>query len=238
MKLKIAEKLRAIALREKGYSLNEIIKEVGVAKSSVSEWVRNVPLTSKAQDRLLTKIKLGQFNAAVSKRRKVEDALKQHRLVAEEEVLSKKIDKLHKKIICSLLYWCEGAKDHYQGVTFTNSDPQLIKTFLQFFREGFIINEERLRVCVHLHEYHDMDKQLRFWSMVTKIPLRNFIKPYLKPNSGKRIHKDYPGCVSIRYGSNDMARQLSATAQVFLTNYGGVGNGSPAVSNPALSLGV
>lgn len=223
MKLKIAEKLRAIALREKGYSLNEIIKEVGVAKSSVSEWVRNVPLTPKAQKRLLTKIKLGQFNAAISKRRKVDDAFKQHRRIAEEEILTKDLDKSHKKTICSLLYWCEGAKNHYRGVVFTNSDPRLIKTFLQLFREGFVVNEKKFSVCVHLHEYHNVNKQLRFWSRVTKIPLKNFIKPYLKLNSGKRIHKNYPGCVSVRYGNNDMARQLLATAQVFLANYGGVG---------------
>lgn len=64
MKLKREEKLKAIALREQGYSLNEIIDRVGVAKSSVSVWVRNIPLTVKAKKRLLTKIKLGQLIAA------------------------------------------------------------------------------------------------------------------------------------------------------------------------------
>ncbi len=60
MKLKIDEKLRAIRLREKGYSLGEIVEIIEVAKSTVSVWVRNVPLTKIARDRLLTKYHLGR----------------------------------------------------------------------------------------------------------------------------------------------------------------------------------
>ena len=39
------ERERALALRRKGWSLNAIAREVGVAKSSVSVWVRDVELT-------------------------------------------------------------------------------------------------------------------------------------------------------------------------------------------------
>lgn len=64
MKRKIKEKLKAIKLRGQGFSLNEILKEIDVSKSSVSEWVRNVPLSNSARKRLLTKIKLGQLISA------------------------------------------------------------------------------------------------------------------------------------------------------------------------------
>ena len=47
MKRKAIEKIKAINLRKKGYSLNEIVEKLGVAKSSVSVWVRNEPLHSK-----------------------------------------------------------------------------------------------------------------------------------------------------------------------------------------------
>ena len=46
MKQKREEKIEAMRLREKGYSVNEIVEEVGVAKSSISVWVRNVILNS------------------------------------------------------------------------------------------------------------------------------------------------------------------------------------------------
>lgn len=217
MKLKHEEKLRAIALREKGYSLNEIVEAVGVAKSSVSVWVRNIPLTRKARKRLLTKIKLGQLVSAEHKREKTQKLLEIYRKKAVEELGGIKFDKKINRLLCALFYWCEGAKDASHGIYFANSDPSVIKSFLRLFRQGFDVDEKKFRVCLHLHEYHDPQKQLRFWSKTMEIPLSQFIKPYLKPNTGKRIRKNYPGCASVRYASSDMARQILMTASAFLS---------------------
>ena len=43
--MKVEEKNRAIGLRKQGKSMNEIVKEIGVSKASVSLWVRDVVLT-------------------------------------------------------------------------------------------------------------------------------------------------------------------------------------------------
>lgn len=223
MKLKIEERRRAVELRERGYSVNEIVAKVGVAKSSVSMWVRNVPVLGRARTRLLTRIKLGQLISAENKRKRTAAAITQYTEMASQELSSKNFDEGLKRFLCSLIYWCEGTKNHYRGVNFTNSDPQLIASFMNLFRDGFTVNEDKFRARVHLHGYHDARKQIAFWSKITKIPIRQFRKPYRKPNTGKRIRKDYPGCLAIRYGSNDMARQLLATAQAFLKAYGGIG---------------
>jgi len=216
MKLKIEERLKAVALREKGFSVNEIVSRVGVAKSSISTWVRNVPLSPAARKRLLTKIKLGQRVSAENKHRKVEDAIESYFQDALQKVRGSKLNKFYRRVICSLLYWCEGIKDHYSGVGFVNSDPKLIKTFLRLFRESFEIDEKRFSACIHLHEYHNPAKQLRFWSEITGIPPHQFMKPYRKPNTGKRVRKEYPGCVAVRYHNNDIARQLLSTARAFM----------------------
>lgn len=222
MKEKIKEKLKAIELRKRGYSVNEIIKKLGVAKGSVSVWVRNVELSKRARSRLLTRIKLGQLISAESKRKKTQEILDLYLKRAGNELSQKKFDKIYKKIICSLLYWCEGAKDHYGGVDFANSDSKLVKIFLKFFREGFNIDEEKFRVCLHLHKYHNPKKQLNFWSKVTDISKKQFIKPYFKPNTGKRIRENYPGCINIKYRNNNTARELLMTAQAFFKKFGGV----------------
>lgn len=222
MKQKINEKLRAITLRGKGYSLNEIVTEIGVAKSSISIWVRNVPLTIKARNRLLTRIKQGQLISAENKRRRTKAILDFHFQNAVNEIKQQKFNKSQVKTICALLYWCEGIKNHFNGISFINSDPKLIKTFLNFFRRSFTIEEGRLRASLHLHEYHNPKKQINFWSKITEIPKGQFIKPYLKPNTGKRIRKDYPGCIAIRYPNNDIARQLLKTAEAFFKKFGGM----------------
>lgn len=220
MKLKREEKLRAIALREKGYSLNEIVEAVGVAKSSVSEWVRNIPLTEKARRRLLTKIKLGQLVSAENKREKTNILIDAYRAEASKDLQTVNVDRIMRKIICSLLYWCEGAKRQFNGVRFTNSDPKLIRTFLNLFRQSFEVDENKIRIGLHLHEYHNTKKQIAFWSNITAVNRNKFIRPYLKPHTGKRIRKDYPGCATIYYYSNNTARQLLATAETFLQKMG------------------
>jgi transposase len=42
--MKLIEKRNAIALRERGQSIKEIAKNLGVSKASVSMWVRDVEL--------------------------------------------------------------------------------------------------------------------------------------------------------------------------------------------------
>ena len=219
MRRKIEEKLKSIELRKKGYSVNEIVEQIGVAKSSVSLWVRNVPLDDKARNRLLTKIKSGQLISAENKRRRTRQILDNHYGSALEALERKKLDRLTIQLACSLIYHCEGSKDIHYGASFTNSDPDLIKTFLYLLRFGFDIDEEKLRACVHLHEYHNLKKQINFWSKITNIPKKQFIKPYLKPNTGKRIKENYQGCISIRYHNVDISRRLLMIAKAFLTKY-------------------
>lgn len=220
MKQKLEERIAAIKLREKGYSVNEIVEKIGVAKSSISMWVRNVPLSGKARTRLLTKIKLGQLVSAENKRKRIQEFIAGYRKEALAELETFSVDRVLGKIICSLLYWCEGAKSSFNGVRFINSDPKLIKTFLQLFRSSFNVDETKIRICLHLHEYHNLRKQIAFWSTVTAVPQNKFIRPFLKQHTGKRIRKDYPGCATIYYHSNAVARQLLATAETFLQKLG------------------
>lgn len=120
-------------------------------------------------------------------------------------------------IICAMIYWCEGGKNAKYSVAFTNSDPKLVRTFLKLLRECFVLDESKFHPCIHLHSYHLPEKQLDFWSKVTDINKQQFIKPYLKPNTGKRIHENYQGCISLRYFNNDLAQQLVAIAKAYLS---------------------
>jgi hypothetical protein len=195
------------------YSLKEISRQFGVVKSTASLWSRDVVLNKKAEERLLTVIKRGQLVSARNKKAKTKAIEDRYLEEAHEEM---GLNPNYGKIICAMIYWCEGAKAAREGVKFTNSDPNLVRVFLKLFRKNFILDEARFHPCIHIHSYHSKEKQLDFWSKVTDINKQQFIKPYQKPNSGKRIHENYQGCISLRYSSNDLARQLMATAKAFL----------------------
>lgn len=89
-----------------------------------------------------------------------------------------------------------------------NSDPKMIETFLKLFRIAFTTNESKFRALVHIHEYHNGEKQRKFWSELTKIPINQFSKNYLKPHTKKRIRDGYQGCIRIRYYDATIALEL------------------------------
>lgn len=210
---------KVVQRRKQGNSLNELHSIFGVSKSTLSLWLRDVRISDKAKTRLLRKITVGQYVSAENKKKKTQALLKKYFDQAINDINKIHFNRKILKLICSLIYWCEGAKDQFGGVMFTNSDPNLIRTFLVLFRNSFNLDENKFRACIHLHSYHDPNKQLQFWSQITKIPTSRFIKPFLKKNTGKRIREGYPGCISIRYHSNDIARQLLTITRAFFKKH-------------------
>lgn len=188
--MKTIQRREAVVLRSKGLSLKEISQRLQVSKSTVSLWVRNVHLNEVAKNKILKKIKVGQFISAENKKAKTRILEEKYKNEARKEIVE---NPNYERIICAIMYWCEGAKNPKNGLAFTNSDPVLVNKFLEFLRESFPIDERKFHPCIHLHSYHSPKKQLDFWSKTTKIKKRQFIKPYLKMNSGKRINSDYQG---------------------------------------------
>jgi len=214
--MKIKEQTKARQLRQKGYSLNEISRVLRVSKSSTSLWVRNIWLSSKAKKKIIARFTAGQLASQETKRRQTKEKEREAQNLAIT-TLSYYSSNLHiNKIICAMINHCEGSKIIKDGIRFSNSDPLLIATFLKLFRSSFNLNEKKFRICVHLHDYHDKDTQLKFWSKIANIPLYQFIKPYMKKNSGRYKKEGYQGCVSIRYADSRIAREFKAIALEFM----------------------
>lgn len=214
--MKLQERNKAIELRQKGFSLSEISKSLKVAKSSVSLWVSKVILSEQAQKRLDTKVTRGQTVSAENKKERTRAKLLNYYDVACREYDSLQSSPVLDKCFCSLLYWCEGGKHGNNFVQFTNSDPKLIQSFLKLLRSSFNIVESKFRICIHLHEYHDIDQQIDFWHRISQISKEQFIKPYIKKSAHKRIRKEYQGCCQIRYYDSEINNQITMTAKACL----------------------
>src|SRR5436190_16309493 len=65
--VKTAERLWARELRAQGWSVKEIERELGVSRSSVSLWVRGVPLGERQRARLVSRTRLGPLVAGERK---------------------------------------------------------------------------------------------------------------------------------------------------------------------------
>lgn len=187
--MKSVEKNRVRELRAKGYSISEIGRVVKVSKSSISLWVRDIALTSLQKDKLAAK---GVTREAVEKRRKSRLKNENARRQIIIDAAKNQIQKLSPKelwLIGVMLYWAEGGKTVRGIVRFSNSDPEMIKLMMAFFRRICNVSENKFRGHIHIHPHLDYRKAEDYWSNVTSIPLGQFYKTYRKMNKSSGKHK-------------------------------------------------
>lgn len=199
----------AISLRKRGYSLSEISRRLRISQSTASLWLKDIRLSMEAERRIHDLGVNGRKRAVETNRRRrdEEDMLISEKVTTYlESFRGRNVDP---KIACALLYWCEGTKyDGNKSVSFINADPEMIRYFIRVFRESFLLDEKKFRALIHLHEYHDEERQLVFWSRITNIPINQFNKPHRKEHTGKSKKEGYPGCVSIRYSDSKIYKEL------------------------------
>jgi hypothetical protein len=162
---KLSERQRARQLRRAGLPLAEIASRLGVSKSSVSRWVRDVPFDP------LPRPPRGRRRGpnALQRRRQAEI----DRLVAEGRERIGRLSEREFLVAGVALYAGEGSKTD-GCVRFANSDPRMILLFCCWLRRFFEIDESRLRVHLYLHEGLDLPAAIAHWSAVTAIPPSQF----------------------------------------------------------------
>jgi len=215
MKLHLKKKARM--LRSEGKSYNEILREIPVSKSTINAWVKDIELTATQKKRLYVTIK--QKNAdrlgKLKKLKKNQD--KQETLLLSE----KEYDQKHNEILFNcgiMLYWAEGDKStDNEMVKFSNSDPDMIKFMMRWFREICLVPEEKIRIALHIHELHNKKYLERTWSQITKIPLTQFNKTQIKKSTLKFKKKPlYQGTCSIRIYNRNLFRKILHWKNIFL----------------------
>ncbi len=213
-------RLQAKKLRQKGFSIKEIAKQLDIAPSTVSLLVRNVALNEKAKKILLKKTNQGRLKAVESIIKKRGERQNDAILVARDLLSDFSINKNIAFLVASLSYECEGGKSNFGVMEFTNSDPVLIKIFLHTLRKSFTLDESKFRVVMHLHGYHDEAKEKSFWSKVTAVPEIQFTKTFNKKESAINIKEGYRGCVQIKYFDVRIKRTLLASKLILAEKMG------------------
>jgi len=212
-------KLKAIELRKKGYSIKELKEKLGVSKGSISLWVRNIPLSENAQKRLKKRYTQGQLAAQKSILNKTKEKNKIAEDFAKDVFKQANISQQVKIFLCAMIWWCEGNKSIKDSVVFTNSDPELVKSFLYLFRNSFDIDESKIRILMHLHDYHNEKILKNFWSEATNVPISQFNRTHWKKSDHRLKKEGYLGCIKIQYNDVRIARKLHAVAKLFMKRY-------------------
>lgn len=190
-----------------------------MSKSTISKWVKNIELSPLAQARIDSNYTKGQLASQKTIKEKTYRKNLEADIFAINKLKNVNLFSELSLLLCTMIYQCEGSKSIKDSVTFTNSDPDLIKTFLFLFRKSFDLDENKFRVLMHLHNYHNENLQKKFWSNITGIPIQKFLKTTNKVNTGLYKKEDYQGCIQVRYKDVKIGRIISAVAKKFMERY-------------------
>jgi hypothetical protein len=206
-KVELHEKARV--LRAEGRTLVDIATELGVAKSSVSLWVREVPFEPRTR------------RASVDRRPHPQHLAKLAEIEACNLEGIGRIGTLSDEAFLAAgaaLYAGEGSKTQAK-VTFANTAARMIAFFCAWLRRFFAVDEARLRVRVYLHQGLDIDAAEQFWSEVTGVPRSQFNRPYrAKADPSIRSNKHENGCAYVDYCCSRTHRMVMGLVRALLAS--------------------
>lgn len=181
-------KEEAIALRRKGKTYREILLEVPVAKSTLSEWFREVELSTPQKQRITQKRKDAGLRGAQARKNTRLAEVKWELLAGAKDI--GKITERELWLIGTALYWAEGSKQNSrspsEGLTFGNSDYRMLAVYLAWLcslkvSESSIVFE----LYVHRDRKEDSDEFRRWWVNKLEISAERLTRVYLKNGNPK-----------------------------------------------------
>lgn len=199
MRLLVREKEIAITLRKKGLSYRDILREISVAKSTLSVWLKDLPVTKEEKKSLRKRkdsnISQGKIKAAAALRRKRLERERAIFLKSKEEFVEFVREPLFHTGVA--LYWAEGSK-RSQLFRFSNSDPAMMTVMLDWIERFLYRKRYEIFVRLYTHRPFMNDRAEEYWSREINIPLKNFKKTIYKP-TGLLVKKrpNYRGCLRL-----------------------------------------
>lgn len=212
---KSKKQIQSRSLRKQGKSIKEIARKIGVSKSSVSIWCRDIELSAEQIARLHENMIKGSYEgrmkgARIQKERKEKKI--GYYLIAGLRDIGKLSDR--ELFIAGLnLYWGEGNKKS-GGVRFCNSDPIMIKFIIKWFLQSLKISPERFCLYININRIHKKRINLvrKFWINLTGISIEQFRKVILIKSKSKKIYENsdnYYGTADLRIlKSTDLLYQI------------------------------
>lgn len=184
----ISSKNHALRLRRNGASYNKISRRLGVAKSTLSCWLHDLPVSQHVKQlnidnakvvwakNIINYNKLRSLKYQKEKIKLLENYARQIPLVDEQALFW----------IGLALFWAEGGRRERFSVRFANSDPVIIKAIMQFFRKICKVDDGKFTYSVHLHPNIEEIKAINFWLKLTQSSFSQFRKSQTRISSASK----------------------------------------------------
>jgi hypothetical protein len=177
------KKIEALKMRERGLPYSAIKQKIGVSKSTLSVWLRDMPLSKERINELRAKSpqRIERYRNTMKEKR-------DFRLAHVHKKAKQDIGRLTQREIFLaglFLYWGEGGKTERYMISFANTDPDMVRFYIRWL---VILKVPKERIAVRLQLYSDMSikSEVNFWCKALGLPEENFRSPYIK----KTLHKN------------------------------------------------
>ena len=216
----VDEHEEAVHLRKQGLSIVVIEKRLGINRSTLSSWFRDIVLAPAQR----VKLNRARHMALVNSRAKAvawHNAQKAERLaIAEKEAraLLTHIDTNNNFILefaVAMLYWGEGAKKSpYAGIG--NTDARLLKVFILALRSCYGVPIDSIKCELNLRMDQDQQVEKSYWSRELQIPIGNFRRTaFDKRTAGSKTFVGYHGVCTVRCSNVAIQRKLVNISKLF-----------------------
>ena len=171
-------KAEAEKLRRKGLSIRTIENRLGIPRSTLSGWFKEIKLSKTNQERLNKK----WLNSLVKARKKAvswHNNQKQERLRYAEDEARHVLEALTinnsatLELALAILYFGEGSKKNCE-TAIGSSDPLMLKFFVTLLKNNYHVDIKKIRCELGLRADQDPEKMKRFWARELRLPLSNF----------------------------------------------------------------
>lgn len=122
---------------------------------------------------------------------------------------------VNRKLIALILWWCEGTKprkdkrwknSYIYATEITNTNPEIIKIFLDFLVIDLKIDISKIKGQVQIHEGDDQEKFESYWSNNLGIPLEQFNRTIVRPRGNRQ--REHFGTFKLRIYGKEIFIQL------------------------------
>jgi hypothetical protein len=208
--LKIQEKSKAVELRKAGMSYSQIKSELKVSKSTLSSWLKGMPLSEKRIKELRadSPMRIERYRNTMRKKR-------ESRWVSVFSKVSRDIGKLNERelfLAGLFLYWAEGGKTERFSLTFSNTDPDMMVFFVKWMKRCLKVKERDMHIKIHLYKDMNINEYQDFWAKKLKVSRKIFEKPYIKDS--KLVNLSYKngfgkGTCNVRIHNRDKTEYIT-----------------------------
>ncbi|HEY9584639.1 MAG TPA: hypothetical protein VJI33_03635 [Candidatus Paceibacterota bacterium] len=199
----------AVKLRKMGKSYNEIKKELGVPISTLSDWFRDQKWSNSIATELSERVKIQSIIRLESLNKvRGENLIRVYKDVQNEA--SKEFEELkyHPLFVAGVvIYWGEGDKASKNNFRISNSDPLMVRLFLDFLRKVCRVDEGRIRANILVYPDIDSSEALKFWSQKIGLSKNQFTRPTIIVGRHKTRKIHYGICV-LTYSSTFLKKKM------------------------------